>query len=127
MGIQLTSSEKSVFWIIQKNLIEVLHTSLAIVQGLTSSHIKTGPNHYRFTWTFLDGEELRIFNLKLTELRHETVANLIVIINHVVTYFGTKECPSKQKRYIRYKMEKPCKLTKRQYVGLVQDLNSRMA
>ena len=41
--------------------------------------------------------------------------------------FGPKECLSKQKRYIRYKMEKPRKLTTRQYVGLVHDINSRMA
>ena len=38
-----------------------------------------------------------------------------------------KECLSKKKRYLRYKMEKPRKLTTRQYVGLVRDLNSRMA
>ena len=48
-------------------------------------------------------------------------------MNHVVTYFGPKECLSKQKRYLRYKMSKPCRLTTRQYVGLVRDLNSRMA
>ena len=51
-------------------------------------------------------------------------------MNHVVTYFGPKECLSKQKRYLRYlcyKMIKPRKLTTRQYVGLVRDLNSRMA
>ena len=48
-------------------------------------------------------------------------------MNHVVNYFGPKECLSKQKIYLRYKMEKPRKLTTRQYVGLVCDLNSRMA
>ena len=48
-------------------------------------------------------------------------------MNHVVTYCGPKECLSKQKRYLRYKMTKPRKLTTRQYVGLVRDLNSRMA
>ena len=48
-------------------------------------------------------------------------------MNNVVTYFGPNECLSKQKRYLRYKMTKPCKLTTRQYVGLVCDLNSRMA
>ena len=48
-------------------------------------------------------------------------------MNHVVTYFGPKECLSKQKRYLRYKMTKPRKLTTRQYEGLVRDLNSRMA
>ena len=48
-------------------------------------------------------------------------------MNHVVTYFGPKECLSKQKRYLRYKMIKPRKLNMRQYVGLVRDLNSRMA
>ena len=48
-------------------------------------------------------------------------------MNHVVTYFGPKECLSKQKRYLRYKMIKPRRLTMRQYVGLVRDLNSRMA
>ena len=48
-------------------------------------------------------------------------------MNHVVTYFGPKECLSKQKHYLRYKMIKPHRLTTRQYVGLVRDLNSRMA
>ena len=48
-------------------------------------------------------------------------------MNHVVAYFGPKECLSNQKRYLRYNMEKPHKLTTRQYVGLVCDLNSRMA
>ena len=48
-------------------------------------------------------------------------------MNHVVAYFGPKECLSNQKRYLQYKMEKPRKLTTRQYVGLVRDLNSRMA
>ena len=60
-------------------------------------------------------------------MRRKTVANLIIVMNHVVAYFVTKECLSKQKCYIRYKMDKPCKLTTRQYVGLVRDLNSRMA
>ena len=73
-----------------KNLIEVLRARLAISQGLTGNNITTGPNQYRFTWTFLDGEALRIFDLKSTELRHETVANLILVMYHVFTYFGPK-------------------------------------
>ena len=73
-----------------KKLIEVLHTSLTIKQGLTGNNITMGTNQYCFTRTFLDGEALRIFDLKSTELRHETVANLIVVMNHVVTYFGPK-------------------------------------
>ena len=48
-------------------------------------------------------------------------------MNHVVAYFGPIECLSKQKRYLCYKMEKPRKLTTRQYVGLVRDLNASMA
>ena len=48
-------------------------------------------------------------------------------MNHVVAYFGPKECLSNQKHYLRYKMEKPHKLTTRQYVGLVCDINARMA
>ena len=48
-------------------------------------------------------------------------------MNHVVTYFGPNKCLSKQKRYLSYKMIKPRRLTTRQYVGLVRDLNSRMA
>ena len=70
---------------------------------------------------------LRILNLKLTKLRHETVANLVLVMDHAVTYFDPKECLSKQKRYIRYKKEKPRKLTTSQFVGLVRDVNSRMA
>ena len=48
-------------------------------------------------------------------------------MNHAVTYFGPKEFLSKQKRYLRYKMIKPRRLNMSQYVGLVRDLNSRMA
>ena len=80
-----------------------------------------------FTQTFLDWETLCIFDLKWTELHHETVANLIVIMNHVVTYFGPKGWLYKKKRYICYNMEKPLKLTTRQYVGLVHYINSSMA
>ena len=69
---------------------------------------------------------MRIFDLKATELVQETVPNLKRVMNHVVTYFGPKECLSKQKRYMRYKMIKPRRLTTRQYVGLVRDLVSRM-
>ena len=73
-----------------KNLIEVLHARIAIAQGLTWNKITMGPNQYHFNWTFLDGEALRIFDLKLTGLRHETVANLILVMDHVVTSFGPK-------------------------------------
>ena len=48
-------------------------------------------------------------------------------MNHVVAYFGPKECLSEQKRYLRYKTEKPRKLTTRQSEGLVCDLNERMS
>ena len=48
-------------------------------------------------------------------------------MDHVDAYFGPKECLSKQECYIRYKMEKPRNLTTRHYVGLVRDINSRMA
>ena len=81
-----------------KNLIKVLHARLAIEKRITGNAITTGPNHYHFTRTFLDGEALRIFDLKSTELRQETVPNLKIVMNHVVTYFGPKECLSKQKR-----------------------------
>ena len=110
-----------------KNLIEVLCARLVIEKGLTANTITTGPNQYRFNRTFLDGEALRILDLKATELVQETVNNLKIVMNHVVTYFGPKECLYKQKRYLRYKMIKPRKLTTRQYVGLVHALNSRMA
>ena len=82
-----------------KNLIKVLCARLAIDQGLTGNNITTGTNQYRFPRTFLYGEALRIFDLKLTELRHETVANINSVMNHVVAYFGPKECLSNQKRY----------------------------
>ena len=57
---------------------------------------------------------------------HETVANLVLGMDYVVTYFYPTECLSKQNRYIRYTMDKPQKLTTRQYVGMVHDLNLRM-
>ena len=81
-----------------KNLIEVIPARLAISQVLTGENITTGPNQYRFTQTFLDGEALCIFDLKSTELCHKTVSNLIVVMNRVLTYFGPKECISEQKR-----------------------------
>ena len=110
-----------------KNLIEVLRARLDIEKGLAGTAITTGPNQYRFTSTFLDREALRIFDLKSTELVQETVNNLKIVMHHIVAYFGPKECLSKQKRYLRYKMIKPRRLTTRKYVGLVRDLNSRMA
>ena len=70
---------------------------------------------------------LRIFDSKSTEFRRKTDANLTIVMNHAVTYFGPKECVSEQKRYISYKMEKPHKLTIRQYVRLVSDQNASMA
>ena len=96
-----------------KNLIEVLRARLAIGQGITGNNITAGPNQYCLTLTFLDGEALSIFDLKSTELRHKTVDNLTIVMNHVVAYFGPKECLSKQKRYHRYKMGKSRKLTTR--------------
>ena len=73
-----------------KNLLDVPCARLKIDQGLTGNNITMGPNQYRFTQTFLDGEVLRIFDLKSTELRHETVFNLILVMDHVVTYFVPK-------------------------------------
>ena len=73
-----------------KNLIEVLRARLTIGQGITGNNITTVPNQYRFTRTFLYGEALRIFDLKSTELRHKNVANLTIVMHHVVTYFGSK-------------------------------------
>ena len=110
-----------------KNLIEVLRAQLAIKKGLIGNAITTGPNKYRFTRTFLDGEALHIFYLKATELVQETAANLKIVMNHVVAYFGPNECLSKKKRYLRYNTVKPRRLTTRQFVGLFRDLNSRMA
>ena len=81
-----------------KNLIEVLCARLAIEKGLTGNAITTGQNQYRFTRTLLDGEALRILDLKATELVQETVANLKIVMNQFVTYFGPKACLSKQKR-----------------------------
>ena len=59
-----------------KNLIEILRARLAIEKRITGNAITTGPNQYRFTRTFLDGEAFRIFNFKSMELRQETVLDL---------------------------------------------------
>ena len=59
-----------------KNLIEVLRARLAIKKGLIGNTITTGPNKFCFARTFLEGEALRIFNLKATELVQGTAANL---------------------------------------------------
>ena len=81
-----------------KNLIEVLRDRLAIEKGLIGNAITTGPNGFCFTRTFLEGEALRIFNLKATKLGQETAANLKTVLHQVVSYFGPIECLSKQKR-----------------------------
>ena len=65
-----------------KNIIEVLRARLAIEKGLAVNAITAGPNQYRFTRTFLDGEALCIFDLKSTELVQETVNNLKIVITH---------------------------------------------
>ena len=81
-----------------KNLIEVLRARLAIEKGLIGNAITTGPNKFRFTRTFLEGEALRIFVLKATELVQETAANLKIVLNHVVSYFVPNGCLFNQKR-----------------------------
>ena len=78
-----------------KNLLEVLRARLAIAQVLTRNNITTEPDQYSFTQTFLGGEALRISDLNLKELRHKMVSNLILVVYHVVNYFGVKECLSK--------------------------------
>ena len=45
-----------------KNLIKVLRATLTIGQGITGNNITAGLNQSCFTQTFLDGEELRIFD-----------------------------------------------------------------
>ena len=60
-----------------KRKIRILDHPKNLIQGLTGNNITMGPNRYHFTLTFLDGEALHIFDLKSTEFRHETVANLI--------------------------------------------------
>ena len=84
-----------------KNLLEVLRARPAIAQYLTGNKITTGPNQYCFMQTLLNVEALRVFDLKATELCHEKVANTVLVMDHVVTYFGPTECLSEQKRYIR--------------------------
>ena len=71
-----------------KNLLDVLCARLAISQGLTYNNITTGPNQYQFMQTFLNGWPLCVFDLKAMELRHEMVTNLVLVMEHVVTYFG---------------------------------------
>ena len=71
-----------------KNLIKVLRARLAMEKGLIGNAITTGPKKYRFARTFLEGEALHIFDLKATELVQETAANLKIVVNQVVSYFG---------------------------------------
>ena len=73
-----------------KNILEVLSLRLAISQGWTDNNLTTGPKQYCLTRTFLYREALHIFDLKSTELKYETVSNLILVMDHVVTYFGPK-------------------------------------
>ena len=90
MRIQPELSEEFEFLNIPKNLLEFLRAGLAISQVLTGNGTTTVPDQYRFTRTFLNGEVLRVFDLKATELRQETVTNLVMIMDHVVAYFGPK-------------------------------------
>ena len=107
--------------------MEVLRARMTIETGLIGNASKNVPNGFCFTRTFLEGEALRIFDLKASELGQETAANLKTVFNHVVSYFGPNKCLSKQKRYMRYRLTKPRDMTTRQYVGFVRDLNSRLA
>ena len=51
-----------------KNLMEVLRARIAIEKGLIGNAINNVPNGFCFTKSFLDGEALRIFELKAQEL-----------------------------------------------------------
>ena len=73
-----------------RNLLEVLCARLVMTQGLTGNDMTTRPNQYCFARTFLGGEVLRVFDLKATKLRQDTVANLVLVMDHDVAYFGPK-------------------------------------
>ena len=106
-------------------VLDVLKAREAIKEGLVGNHITQGPNQYRYTRSFLAGEALRVFNEKARSHTGETVANLNLTMNELVTFFTPRECLSKQKRYIRYAMRKPYDITTRQYIGSVRNLNER--
>ena len=106
------------------NILDVLKHRKAVEEALQGNDITTGPNQYSFVRQFLSGESLRVFNEGAVNTGNETAANLVIVLNHLVTFNCPREVLSKQTEYLKNKLYKPSDLTMRQFVGCYNNLNS---
>ena len=106
------------------NILQMLRHRKAVEEAIVGNNITTGPTQYAFVRQFLTGESLRVFNEGAVATGNETTANLIMALNHLVTFNCPREVLSKQTDYMKSKLYKPYDLTTRQYVGYYNNLNS---
>ena len=106
------------------NVLQVLNHRKAIEEALRGNNITTGPNQYNYVRQFITGEALRVFNEGSTTLGNETVGNLTLALNYLVTFNCPKEVLSKHTEYLKTRLYKPSNLNMRQYVGCFNNLNA---
>lgn len=108
-------------------ILEVLQATLIIKSGVLGNNVTTGPNQYAYWRQCLAGEALRKFNEFATNVGTETIANLLIVEQRLITEFAPRDVLSRESRYMRYHMRKPYGRTTRQYVGAVHTLNETLS
>ena len=93
-------------------------------EAYNGNNVTTGPTQYSFVRQFLTGESLCVFNEGITAAGNETAANLMLALNHLVTFNCPREVLSKQTEYLKNKLYKPYNTTTRQYVGYYPNSNA---
>ena len=106
------------------NVLQVLNHRKAIEEALRGNNITTGPNQYNYVRQFITGEALRVFNEGSTTLGNETVENLTLALNYLVTFNCPKEVLSKHMEYLKRQLYKPRDINMRQYIGCFNNLNT---
>ena len=106
------------------NILQLLRHRKAMEEAFLGNNITTGPTQFSFVRQFLTGESLRVFNEGATTAGTETTGNLVLALNHLVTFNCPREVLSKQTDYLKTMLAKPREMTTRQYVGYYNNLNA---
>ena len=87
-------------------------------------NLTTGPSKYAMARQLLEGNALRVFNTSATTHGNETNEHFTAVLEDVTVHVFPRRALSKQKRYMRRHLRKPCELNIRQFVSSVQDMNA---
>jgi hypothetical protein len=109
------------------NVLDVLQGALLIKEGAVGNNVATGPSQHRCWRGCLAGTALGKLNEHTLVVGDETAANLFIVEQRLITFFGPREVLRQQTRHIRFHMRKPKELSTRQCVGAVATLNCTLS